>query len=269
MPDNYGAEIRIWPWPEDHAAVRQVAEWLTDSYGEIQIEDGSEAVGAPIVSPGGELTVEIEEACEGVEEFLKEGVDPSAEPSLVTLLREAGLSFVARDEGRYEHEGREISWRPGLAEVRERAILAGGAVALPQRTGECLFEGVCGVQAVERLRDYFAPLEHHVGGSLALTAEAVVCEGKSGAPSVLYASEGVDQILVIPPYRDEERDVYGPADVLRTIAEIESLRGFPASEVLRDLVAELRETANAYQRSARQRADGVSGPGRAEGGGEA
>lgn len=265
MADNYGAEIRIWPWPGDRQEVRAAAAWLTDRYGEIQIEDGSEQLGAPIVSQGGELSVEVEEAGEGVKEFLEAGIDPRNEPSLVGLLREAGLNFLARDEGKYDHEGREISWRPGLEEVRERSVLAGGSVALPQRLADELLAGASGAEAGELLRNYFAPLgdyvEARVDGAPTTSVEVVVCEGESGAPSVLYASEGAD-VLVIPAYRDEERDVYEPRDVLEAIRQIEALRGFAASDVLRDLVRDLRETAKAYEGEASEQYAGHDGSSR-------
>ncbi len=267
MADNYRAEIRIWPWPEDHAEVQAVADWLTNFYGEIHAEEGGGQLGTPVVSRDGELSVEIEEARYGIEEFLEAGSDPTKEPSLVGLIREAGLSFVVRDEGKYEFEGREISWRPGLEEVRERAVLAGGAVAFPQRLAGRLLAGAAGATAGERLRNYFAPLDAYVeeglDGGAAIAGEAVVCEGESGAPSVLYASEDVE-VVVIPAYREEERDVYGPRDVLETIKEIESLRGFAASDVLRGLVAELRETAGSYEDRVPQRNAGGTQTGSAE-----
>ena len=161
MADYYGAEIRIWPWPEDLSSVLAVADWLTENYGEIQAKDGSEKVGAPIVSQSRELTVEVEQAQYGVYEFLESGLDPKREPSLVDLLRDAGLSFLARDEGRYEYEGREVSWRPGLKMLRERPILPGGAVALAQRTTEELIRQSSDAGLEGCLRNYFASVEDY------------------------------------------------------------------------------------------------------------
>src|SRR5215218_680888 len=123
MPDHYPATIQIWSWRTDDPTIRPVADWLKTNYGPLQEEDGTELIGAPILSADGKLSLEVEEASEGVEEFTQ-GDDEH--PSLVDLLKAAELTFVARDAGRYGCGSREISWRPGLVELRERPLVAGG-----------------------------------------------------------------------------------------------------------------------------------------------
>lgn len=246
MPDHYGARIRIWPWRDDDPSTREVSAWLTEEFGSIQPADGNEVLGSPIVFPGGVLSVEVEEASEGIEEFVEAGHDPLEEPSLVGLLQQAGLSFEIRDargEG-----GREIGWRPGLEEVRERPLVANGIPALSQELAEMFLQ----VQSDDRLRailrSYFAPIAGHEGEAdeqVRLTTEAVVCEGKSGAPAVLYASSGAE-VLVVPAFLEDEHDVYSPQDVLDVVAEIEGLRGFAWSKELETLAEGLRKTARLY-----------------------
>jgi hypothetical protein len=202
--------------------------------------------------------VDVEEASEGIEEYLEAGKDPLEEPSLVGLLQRAGLSFEIHDvrgEG-----GREIAWRPGLEDVRERPLVACGIPALSRDRAEVLLRVEQGgrLRSLLRsyfgdplralLRNYFAPItryESEFDDLDELTAEAVVCEGDSGAPPVLYASPGAD-VLVVPPFREDEDDVYGPQDVLDVVAEIEALRGFASSNELITLTLELRKTARAY-----------------------
>lgn len=247
MPDHFGATIRIWPWRNDDSATRAVTDWLTERYGPIQVEDGTEMLEAPMVSRRGKLSLEIAEAQEGIDEFTEAGPDPLEEPSFVALLQMARLSFEARDT-----RGREISWRPGLDEIRKRPLLGDGSPALSQGQVEELLLAASGDGLRAALRNYFAPvddyLERQVERIRTLT-EAVVCEGKSGAPSVLYASAGAE-VLVIPPFREDEDDVYGPQDVLDVVAEVEALQGFPSSKDLRDLAEELRQTARTYVREA-------------------
>ncbi len=246
MPDHFYATIRIWPWREEDPGTSEVSDWLTDEYGAIQLEDGNEMLGAPIVSRQGVLLVDIEEAQEGIDEFTEAGHDPVKEPSLVGLLQQAGLTFEIRDargEG-----GREIAWRPGLKEVRERPLVADGIPALSQELAEMFLQVQSGDCLRAILRNYFAPVAGHASETderSRLTTEAVVCEGDSGAPKVLYASPGAD-VLVVPAFREDEHDVYGPQDVLDVVAEIEGLRGFATSKELKILAEELRTTARLY-----------------------
>lgn len=250
MPDHYGVRIRIWPWREDDPSTREVSAWLREEFGPIQAEDGNEVLGSPIVSPRGVLSVEVQEASEGIEEFTEAGHDPLEEPSLVGLLQQAGLSFEIRDargEG-----GREIAWRPGLEEVRERPLVANGIPALSQEVAEMFLQVESGDRLRAILQNYFVPLAGHADEAEEqgrLTTEAVVCEGKSGAPVVLYASSGAE-VLVVPAFLEDEHDVYSPQDVLEVVAEIEGLRGFPSSKALGCLVEELRKTARSYVREA-------------------
>lgn len=247
MPDHFGATIRIWPWRNDDAATHAVADWLTARYGAIQLEDGTEMLEAPMVSRRGTLSLEIAEAQEGINEFTEAGPDPLEEPSFVGLLQMARLSFEARDT-----RGREISWRAGLDEVRKRSLLADGSPALSQELAEEFLLAASGDALRGALRNYFAPIDDHLERQverIRTLTETVVCEGESGAPSVIYASAGAE-VLVIPAFREDEHDVYGPQDVLDVVAEIEALRGFPSSNELRDLVEELRKTARTYVREA-------------------
>ncbi len=158
MADYYAAEIRIWPWPQDRSEVQALAERIEDRYGEIQREDGSEMCGMPRVSQQGELTLEVEQARYGIHEFIESSGEQ--EPFL-NLVRAAGLSFVARDEGKHENEGCEVSWRPGLRHPRIRSILPGGAVALPHRALGRLLGEASGMSVEERMQNYFAPLEDY------------------------------------------------------------------------------------------------------------
>lgn len=258
MPDHYGVKIRIWPWREDDPGLCEVSARLIHEFGPIQPEDGNEALGPPIVSPLGVLSVTVEEASEGIEEYLEAGRDLLEEPSLVGLLQRAGLSFEIYDER--GEGGREIAWRPGLEEVRERPLVAYGVPALSRDHAEEFMRVEQGGRLRRRLRsylgeplralirNYFAPIARYESETDDLerqATEAVVCEGDSGAPVVLYASPGAD-VLVVPPFREDEDDVYGPQDVLNVVAEIEALRGFASSEELGTLVLELRKTARAY-----------------------
>jgi hypothetical protein len=246
MPDHYGVTIRIWPWRDDDPGAPEVSVWLTEEFGPIQPEDGNEVLGSPIVSPKGVLSVDVEEASEGIEEFTESGHDPRQEPSLVGLLQQAGLSFEIRDargEG-----GREIAWRPGLEEARERPLVANGIPALSQELAEMFLQVESGDRLRTILQNYFAPLAEHESEAnerARLTTEAVVCEGKSGAPVVLCASPGAE-VLVVPAFLEDEHDVYGPQDVLDVVAEIEGLRGFARSRELQALAGSLRQTARLY-----------------------
>jgi hypothetical protein len=246
MPDHYGATIRIWPWRDDDTRTHEVSVWLTDEYGAIQPEDGNEMLGAPIVSHRGVLSVEVEEAQEGIDEFTEAGHDPLEEPSLVGLLKQAGLSFQIRDAR--GGGGCEISWRPGLEKVRERPLVAHGTPALSQELAEVFLQIPSDGRLRGTLRNYFAPIAGHVNEADEhdwLTTEAVVCESDSGSPTVLYASPGAE-VLVIPAFQEDEHDVYSPQDVLNVVAEIEDLRGFAWSKELKVLAEELRTTARRY-----------------------
>ena len=248
MPDYFAATIRMWPWCTDNPITRPVAKWLTDNYGPLQAEDGAELVGGPIISRDGKLSLEVEEALEGVEEFMETGPNPEAEPSLVDLMKAAGLTFVASDVARYGGGRREISWKPGLAELRERPLVAGGSPALSQPVAELLLEVSSGERLRAALRNYFAPIESHSSGGVddgSASTEAVVSEGKSGAPQVLFASPGAE-VLVVPPFLEDEHDVYSPDDVLNVAVSVEGLRAFAWSDELQSLVRDLRKTARDY-----------------------
>lgn len=238
----------MWPWRSDDPRTRPIASWLTTDYGPLQDEDGSELLGGPILSPDGKLSLAIEEACEGVEEFLERGADPEAEPSLVDLMKAAELTFVARDGGRYGGGCREVSWRPGLAELRDRPLVAGGTPALSQPVAELLLEVSSGDRLRAALQNYFAPIEGHsseVGDEDRVSAEAVVSESDSGPPRVLFASPGAE-VLVVPGFLEDEHDVYSPDDVLDVAAAVEGLRAFAWSEELQALARDLRATARNY-----------------------
>jgi hypothetical protein len=248
MPDHYPATIQIWPWRSNDPTNRPVANWLTDNYGPLQEEDGTELLGAPVVSPDGRLSLEVEEASEGVDEFTEAGADPDTEPSLVDLIKAADLTFVARDGGRYGGGCREISWKTGLAEIRERPLVSGGAPALSQPVAELLLEVSSDDRLRSALRNYFAPIEAHssdgVDSGQPFT-EAVVSQSDSGAPQVLFASAGAE-VLVVPAFLEDEHDVYSPAEVLEVAGAVEGLRAFAWSEELRALARELRKTARDY-----------------------
>jgi len=249
MPDHYSATIQIWPWHTDDPCTHAVAKRLTENYGPLQEEDGAELLGGPIVSVDGKLSLEIEEAREGVDEFTEGGADPSTEPSLVDLLKAAELTFVARDAEKYGCGSREISWRPGLAELRERPLVAGRAPALSQPVAEMLLEVSSDDRLRASLRNYFAPIDGYATseefGESKATTEAVVSESDSGAPQVLFASPGAE-VLVIPAFLEDEHDVYGPQDVLDVVATLESLSAFAWSDELKALARDLRKTARNY-----------------------
>lgn len=249
MPDHYSATIRIWPWHTDDPCTRAVALRLTENYGPLQKEDGSEFLGGPIVSVDGRLSLEVEEAREGVGEFTEGGSDPGSEPSLVDLLKAAELTFVARDAGKYGCGSREISWRPGLAELRERPLVAGGAPALSQPVAEMLLDVSTDERLRAGLRNYFAPIEGYATSERVaegrITTEAVVGESDAGAPQVLFASPGAE-VLVVPAFLEDEHDVYRPEDVLEVVGAIESLNAFAWSNELKALARDLRKTARDY-----------------------
>jgi hypothetical protein len=249
MPDHYCATIQMWPWHNDDPRTQAVAHWLTENYGPLQEEDGSELIGNPIVSADGKLSLEVEEACEGLDEFTEAGSDPTSDPSLVDLLKAAELTFVARDAGRYGCGSREISWRPGLAELRERPLVAGGVPALSQPVAEMLLEVSADDRLRASLRNYFAPIEGYATSERVeegtVTTEAVVGESDAGAPQVLFASPGAE-VLVVPAFLEDEHDVYSPEDVLEVVGSIESLNAFAWSDELKALARDLRKTARDY-----------------------
>jgi hypothetical protein len=184
-----------------------------------------------------------------VDEFTEAGSDPTADPSLVDLLKAADLTFVARDAGRYGCGSREISWRPGLAELRQRPLVGGGVPGLSQPVAEMLLEVSSDDRLRASLQNYFAPIEGYVtsarDGEGRITTEAVVGESDSGAPQVLFASTGAE-VLVVPAFLEDEHDVYSPEDVLEVVGAIESLNAFAWSDELKALARDLRKTARDY-----------------------
>lgn len=154
--ERYPARLEVWPWPADGGSAAAVAEWFRRRYGVELSEAGAQRRGARLAD--GRLTVDVEMARGGVSEFLErdDGV-----ASLLDRLREAGLSFRASDEGCGEHEGCELSWRPGLEGLRERSVLVGGEVALSAGAATELLNEFGAGTVEERLRNYFAPLEDY------------------------------------------------------------------------------------------------------------
>lgn len=161
MGDRYRATIQIWPWPESFGRIGAVRAWLEDEFGAIRQPGDPAILGVPKVDVDRVLSLEVEEALDGVSEFLETHPQEASRRTLVDSLQEAQVSFVFRDVGGEAH-GKELSWRPGLTDLRERRVLPGDELALSEGDAMALTassepQAVAGVVA-----NYFAPLEKYV-----------------------------------------------------------------------------------------------------------
>jgi len=161
MGDRYQATLQIWPWPDRPDHVDAVRVWLEDEFGAIRQPEDAEILGVPNVDAERVLSLDIEEALGGVSELLEAQPQGTPERSLVELLQDARLSFVFRDVGGGAG-GREVSWRPGLAGLRERRILSGDELALSESDAIALMAASGPEAAAAAVANYFAPLEKFV-----------------------------------------------------------------------------------------------------------
>lgn len=160
MPDHYKARIRAWPWPDDTRRIQAAVDWVSEQFGQIVAVEPAQKVPmfTPQVDRDGMFLLEVEEACQGIDEFLERGLGADGGQSFVEILRDAEISFVAIDDGAWGHQGREVSWTPGLHEIRKRAVLPGDEVALPAHLALSFLAGGSPTDVGHRVRNYFAAL---------------------------------------------------------------------------------------------------------------
>jgi hypothetical protein len=123
MADNWYARCEIWPWePEGLAEGDEKDELLT-----VVAAYPPPFTGDPGVKNDPErgrvLVLEDDQATYGVAQFDQTDGIPE-------LCRALGLAYLLFDDGRYEHDGSEETWEPGMEAPRVRARLASGTIAL-------------------------------------------------------------------------------------------------------------------------------------------
>lgn len=162
MPDYYEARVRMWPWPEDVAPIQVAVSWLDEEFGGVVPAGDNPMIGTPNLDDDGVVTLQIEQACEGIDELDEAMLGPSGEESFLGVLREGGINFVAFDVGGDGRQGRELSWRNGLTRIRERPVLPSSQIALSDQAAQELLDEAKPDEVAAKLRNYFAPLEEYV-----------------------------------------------------------------------------------------------------------
>jgi hypothetical protein len=145
---HYPGEIEIWPFPEtlDDALAKGLEEAQLDPYSVRELlagGGGQEGSDSQVIRNGSEtyrlcrdpqkgliLNATVDDAGFGCSQFVSS--------ALVDVLVAKELAFVASDGGLDEEDGKEFSWHPGLAKLRQRAYMGGEGPALSSSEFEAL-----------------------------------------------------------------------------------------------------------------------------------
>ena len=151
MADRWYACCEIWPWrPEVLPDCAEKEELLGVVAAHPALFSGGDARVKDDPQRGPVLVLEDDQASYGVAQFKQTDGIPE-------LCRALGLAYLLFDDGRYEYNGSEEAWAPGMAAPRRRARLASGTVALPVDEFARLAERSDNAeQLVQLVRAYFA-----------------------------------------------------------------------------------------------------------------
>lgn len=151
MADHWYACCEIWPWrPEVLPDSAEKEELLGVVAAYPALFSGGDARVKDDPQRGPVLVLEDDQASYGVAQFDQTDGIPE-------LCRTLGLAYLLFDDGRYEYDGSEETWGPGMGAPRVRARLASGTIALSAHEFVALAGRAGGdVELAQLVRAYFA-----------------------------------------------------------------------------------------------------------------